>query len=282
MKVAILNGQMLETDQLGDWGSNRALLYGDGLFETIRVMYGQPLWLKYHFERLQNGLQQLDIQWHLSYEDLEQQLQALIAHHKISASARIRLNVWRRSGGFYAPEVNEGDSLIQLFPLEQKEYQLNVQGLKLGDSSYTKQAIFYPEIKCNNALIYVMAAKMAQKSGWNDAFLYHRAGELAESSNSNVFILKEGLLLTPTLESGCLPGVMRRVMIQNAPELGIEVREQMVSHADLMQAEEVFLTNVIKGIQWVGAWQNKRFYKKRTAKLTESLNQLVLNSLTSI
>lgn len=282
MKVAILNGQMLAAEQLGDWGSNRAFLYGDGLFETIRVMYGQPLWLKFHFDRLQNGLRQLDIHWPISFEALDVQLQTLIAQHKISASARIRLNVWRRSGGFFTPESNEGDYLIQLFPLELKEYQLNVQGLKLGDSLYAKQALFYPEIKSSNALIYVMAAKLAKKSGWNDAFLYHAAGGLAESSNSNVFVWKDGLLLTPTLESGCLPGVMRRVIIQNASAFGIEVREQIVAHADLMQADEVFLTNVVHGIQWVGAWQNKRYYKKRTSKLIDSLNQLVINSLTFI
>ncbi len=171
---------------------------------------------------------------------------------------------------------------MQILAMEPNEFELNTKGLQLGDSKIIKQALFLPDIKSTNALQYVLAAREAKAAKWDDAFLYHTEGGLLESSNSNVFILKQGMLLTPRLEDGCLPGIMRRVMLEKLPAIGYKVKEQLLAHNDLQTADEVYLTNAISGLRWVGGWRSKRYFKKHASKLVEELNQLALQSLTQL
>jgi branched-subunit amino acid aminotransferase/4-amino-4-deoxychorismate lyase len=282
MDLMLLDGEGMKAHELGDLAQNRSFLYGDGVFESIRVMYGQALWPSFHFERLQYGLKQLGIQYNQNLLQFEQQLQKLISLNKIHAGARIRVHVWRRTGGFYKPENDGGMQLMQILAMDSNEFTLNAKGLQLGDSSITKQVLFQPDVKTTNALQYVLAAREAKAANWDDAFLYHFEGGLLESSSSNVFLLKQGVLLTPRIEDGCLPGIMRRVMIEKLPALGYTIKEQVLAHNDLQTADEVYLTNAISGLRWVAGWRSKRYFKKNASKLVEDLNQLALQSLTQV
>lgn len=278
----LLDGESIKAQDLGDLAHNRSFLYGDGVFESIRVMYGQALWPSFHYERLQYGLKQLGIHYNQSLLQFEQQLQKVIALNKIHAGARIRVHVWRRAGGLYRPENDGGMQLIQLSPLEQNNFALNTKGLQLGDSKIIKQNLFQPDVKTTNALQYVLAAREAKAANWDDAFLYHTEGGLLESSSSNVFLLKQGVLLTPRVEDGCLPGIMRRVMLEKLPALGYKLKEQLLAHNDLQTADEVYLSNAISGLRWVGGWKSKRYFKKQAQKLLDDLNQIALQSLTQL
>lgn len=280
MELMLLDGAELRAGDLGNLAENRSFLYGDGVFESIRVMYGQALWTRYHFERLQYGLKQLGILYVQTLEQFEQQLQKLIYLNKIHGGARIRVHVWRRAGGFYRPENDGGMQLMQLSILEQNNFVLNTKGLQLGDSKMSKQLLFQPDVKTTNALQYVLAAREAKAAGWDDSFIYDSKGGLLESSNSNVFLLKQGELLTPRLEDGCLPGILRRVLLEKMPALGYTVKEQILAHNDLQSADEVYLTNAISGLSWVAGWRSKRYFKKQASKLMGDLNQLALQNLT--
>lgn len=282
MDFMLLDGEGVNAQNFGDLAQNRSFLYGDGVFESIRVMYGQALWARYHHDRLLYGLKQLGIQYTQTYTQFEELLQKLITSNKIHAGARIRVHVWRRPGGLYRPDNNGGIQLMQISSIEQNDFVLNTKGMQLGDSKRSKQSLFQPDVKTTNALQYVLAAQEAKSAGWDDAFLYHSAGGLLESSSSNVFLLKEGELLTPRLEDGCLPGIMRQVLLEKLPTLGYKVREQLLAHHDLQTAEEVYLTNAISGLRWVVGWNNKRYFKKQAGKLVEDLNQLALQSLTNL
>jgi branched-chain amino acid aminotransferase len=282
MDLMLLDGEGVNAQNFGDLAQNRSFLYGDGVFESIRVMYGQALWSRYHHDRLQYGLKQLGIHYAQTFTQFELLLQKLITSNKIHAGARIRVHVWRRAGGLYCPENDGGMQLMQISALEHNDFVLNTKGLQLGDCKTSKHSLFQPDVKSTNALQYVLAAREAKSAGWDDAFLYHSEGGLLESSSSNVFLLKDGELLTPRLEDGCLPGIMRRVILEKLPTLGYKVREQLLAHHDLQTADEVYLTNAISGLRWVGGWRNKRYFKKQAGKLMEDLNQLALQSLTNL
>lgn len=281
MQWLICNGKMEEAASIHLSLDNRAFCYADGVFEAIRVMYGQPLWVGWHFDRLSHGLRALGIEnpWHLA--SFEKELTSLIEANKLRQGGRLKVQAWRSTGGFYTPESTKTEWLMQLQPLPNNNFQLNYKGLQLGDASRPKQTLFIPDIKTNNALQYVLAAAEAKAAGLDDVFLYHSEGALLESSNSNVFVLRDGVLRTPALDGGCLPGIMRSVMLHLLPNMGYTVKEQLLSHADLQAADEVYLTNAIHGVRWVGGWKHKRFFRKQAVALSEALNQLALNSLTT-
>ena len=281
MQWLISNGKLVEAGSAQLNADNRAFAYADGVFETIRVMYGQPLWTGWHFDRMSHGLKALGIQnpWHLA--TFEKELRSLLEANKLHQGGRLKVQVWRAAGGFYTPESSQADWLMQVQPLPHNAFQLNYKGLQVGDASRPKQNLFIPDIKTTNALQYVLAASEAKATGLDDVFLYHAEGALLESSNSNIFLLRDGVLRTPALDGGCLPGIMRTVMLHLLPNMGYSVKEQLLSHADLQAADEVYLTNAIQGVRWVGGWKHKRYFRKQAVTLTEALNQLALNSLTA-
>lgn len=280
MKWLHYQGDILPVEDFRIGSDNRAMRYGDGIFESIRVTYGQPLWTGYHFDRLQYGLRALGIKQPFHFERFNSHLQELLEANKIRQGARLRVQVWRAPGGYYTPSSDEAQWLMEVETLPHNAFALNYKGLVVGDASRPKQALFLPDIKSSNALPYVLAGREARESGWDDALLYHPEGALLESSNSNVFVLRDGVLRTPALDGGCLPGVMRRVFLEMLPTLGYQMKEQLLSHADLQTAEEVYLTNAIQGLRWVGGYKNKRYFRKQAVALTEALNQLALNSIT--
>lgn len=282
MKLSLLNGQLVESDAAGIILENRSFLYGDGLFESIRLMYGQALWLDWHFARLQRacGLLQLELPFGLA--DLQKLVNELLAANKCVAGGRLRLSVWRDAGGRYKPESKQAAFAIHYEALADNEFKLNAKGLLLGDSKRAKHPLFVPDIKSSNALLYVLAAQEAAANAKDDVFLYDNEGALLESSNSNVFLYRDGRLLTPALDRGCLPGIMRKLIVEKFPAQGISVREQLLSHNELMQAEEVYLTNAISGLQWVSAWRQKRYFKKSANSFVDILNRLAIQSLTEL
>ena len=127
-------------------------------------------------------------------------------------------------------------------------------------------------VKSANAQLFVLAALHAQKSNLDDALIINANNELCEAVSSNVFIIKDDKIYTPPLSSGCLPGIMRMVLINILKQKGITVSEKPISPSDLILSDEIFLTNSIDGIKWVGGHKSKRFYKKYSEILMKELN----------
>lgn len=275
------HGEIVPAENFRLAADNRAMRYGDGVFESIRIMYGQPLWLGWHFDRLQYGLRALGIKQPFLFDHFALQIQELLEANKVRQGARLRVQLWRTDGGFYTPLNDQASWTMQLEALPQNAFTLNYKGLIVGEARRPKNALFVPDIKSSNGLQYVLAGREARDAGWDDALLYHPEGALLESSNSNIFVLRDGVLRTPALDGGCLPGIMRRVFLEMLPAVGYQVKEQILSHADLQAAEEVYLTNAIQGLRWVGGWKNKRYFRKQAVALNEALNQLAVNSLTN-
>ena len=126
-------------------------------------------------------------------------------------------------------------------------------------------------LKTLNAIQYVMAAKEKEESNFDELILLDADGYLVEGTSSNLFLIRQNIAYTPHLKHGAIEGVMRRVVINKLKQLGLEVKETSLETSDLEQAEEIFFTNSIKGIQWVSSYSKKRYFKKIASTLVEQL-----------
>jgi branched-chain amino acid aminotransferase len=130
-------------------------------------------------------------------------------------------------------------------------------------------------IKSANSAIYVMAGVYKTQHQLDDCVLLNDRSQIIESISSNIFAVKNGVLYTPPVSDGCVNGVMRRKVIEIAQANKIAVYENSITQSVLLGADELFLTNTIKGIQWVVAYKQKRYFNNTSKKLVEKLNELV-------
>jgi branched-chain amino acid aminotransferase len=127
--------------------------------------------------------------------------------------------------------------------------------------------------KTKNGLLFVMAAISAKERELDDVLISNMEGLILESSNSNLFVVSNGVLYTPSLNDGCLAGTMRMQIINLAIQHGIKVYECPILPSNLLVADEVFLTNAIRGIVWVSGYRTKRYFNTISRKLVAYLNE---------
>lgn len=271
------NGTLKSANSLEITSENRSFRYGDGLFETIRAVNGKiPFW-DFHIQRLKQGMEVMRIDAiHISWDYLRQQLEDLLKENEHTKGARIRLAVYRGGKGNYKPETNRAEYSAESFSLDNEKFKLNFKGKVLDVYTRIKKPLnILSMVKSANSLLYVLAAEHAKEKGFDESLIVNQKNELCETSSSNLFIIKGDRIYTPPLSSGCLPGIMRMVLISVLTKKGVKVIENSISPSDLIMAEEVFLTNSIEGISWVGGFQNKRYYKKYSEMFINDLNQLL-------
>jgi aminodeoxychorismate lyase len=272
----IVNGKYYKSDEKVLAISNRAFRYGDSVFETMYYTKGKIQNFSQHFHRINLGLQILKMSCPLSFneDNISSEIHKLLIKNKIFNAGRIRLSIFRQDGGYFVPETNNIDYCIETTKLENELYTLNQKGLLIDIySEQVKHKSFLSRIKHGNALIYVLAGIYAKENRFDDCLLLNENNHLIESVSSNLFIVKNQTIYTPSIEEGCLPGIMREKVIDCAQELNFVVFDECaLTENDLLQADEIFLTNSITGIKWVVAFKNRRYYNKVSKKLTEYLN----------
>ena len=274
------NGKIIDGDTIGFNQLKRGFNFGDGLFETIRVFNGKIICLDAHFNRISSGLDVLKIKQNYSFNQnsLERYINELLLYKNIKYGGKVKVYIFRAGLGTYKPETNQMSFVLEAMDLEQNKYVLNKKGFLVDIySEYSKTVNQLSFFKTSNSLLYVLAAVTASENNLDDLFIVNQKSEIIESSNSNVFFLKEDVLLTPPLNSGCIEGVMRIEVIRAAEDLGINVLESNVYEEDLEKSREIFLTNVISGIRWVGGYKKKRFYNFISKKIIEKLNKNLAN-----
>jgi branched-chain amino acid aminotransferase len=256
-----LNGKWLNAEKAFVSVDNRSFRYGDGFFETIKVVNGTvPLW-QYHSARLQKSLQQLFFSpAPIAVPDfLLDTLLSLVkknAHHKLG---RVRLTFFRGNGGLYDEVSHTPNVLIQSWPLANANNQLNENGLVVGIyPNGIKGADTLANLKSNNYLLYAMAALHTKQQHWNDAVVLNHHGTIADATIANVWVLKDNLLTTPPLADGPVAGVMRRYLLDAMATGPWHRQEQSLLPQDLQKADAVFLTNGIYGLKWVGEFNGHR------------------------
>lgn len=244
------NGHIVAADQATVPAGNSAHRYGNGLFETMLVHNGNIRLAAYHWERLFTGLAQLHfpIPKHFSATLLEEEVLRTVRKNGLERLCRVRLQVFGSNGGIFGPEDDRLHYIVECYALNDTDLLLNENGLVMGMATgLAKSADELANLKSCNALVYAMAARQAKQQKWNDALVCNTAGNIIESAIANIFWVKEGNIYTPPLSEGCVAGVMRRHLLHTLPG----ITQAPLSPEVLQKADEVFLTNAIKGVRWV-------------------------------
>ena len=274
------SGNIFESTEPVLTSANRAFRYGDALFETIRLMNGEILYLEKHLARLKSGMKYIGMNDHsdLNFHNLYLIIRHLDQVNELKGNGRIRLEVFRNDGGFYRPLTNDVSYLVEAEPLVSTKYSLNDPGLRIdvfGDAKKPLESL--SNLKTSSALIYVLAHQFRKKNFLDDCLLMNASGRIAEGISSNIFVLKKGELKTPALTEGCVSGVMRDHVIEVCKtSLNMDVSEEQLTVEEILVADEIFLTDVINGIRWVGAFRQKRYYHDFSKQLLEELNSVEL------
>ena len=278
MSYLIHNSKILKASEISLSPGNRSFRFGDGLYESIRMIDGQIPFLADHLKRLSEGMGVLKLAApeELDEAGINQMAFELAQRNEVTANAYIRLVVYRSGSGKYTPDSSASEFVMELTPLPSGRFELDEEGLSIGIyAANRKTTDRLSNFKTNNALPYILAGIHAQEKGWDDAILLNTDGRVAEATSSNVFLLEDDVVFTPPLTEGCIGGVMRLQVIKAAEQTDILIREREIFVDDFDEAEEVFLTNSIQGIRWVGRFGEKTYENEVAKELTAALNGLL-------
>ena len=272
------NGSILSQDS-NILTQNRAFLYGDGLFETVKIIDNKILFLEDHYFRLMSSMRvmRMEIPMNFTMEYFEEQILSVINANSFSASSRARITVYRNDGGYYLPQSNTVSFLIHAVALENVLYSIEKQHYEIDlykDFFITKQLL--SSIKSTNKIINITGSIFANENRLENCLLLNDSKNVVEALQGNIFMLLGNKLITPPVSEGCLNGVMRKQILNLAKKLeNLEVVEAVISPFDLQKADELFITNVIKGIQPITQYRKKSFVTKVSSQLLEKLNEMI-------
>ena len=274
-----INGQLLENKEANLPVTNRGFAYGDAVFETIRVINGRIIFWEDHYFRLMASMRimRMEIPIEFSPEFLESEILQIVRENDLFESqARVKFSIARKPGGLYTPETNEIDYVITAAELPQAFYLLNdgVYEVELFKDHYVTAGLL-STLKTNNRAVNVLAGIYAKENAYSNCLLLNDQKSVVEAFNGNIFLVKDNVIKTPPLTDGCLKGITRGKIleiIKKLPDYTIE--EASISPFELQKADEMFVSNVILGIQPVTKYRKKEFKNEVGKSLLGRLNAL--------
>ncbi|MEO6068913.1 MAG: aminotransferase class IV [Chitinophagaceae bacterium] len=260
------NGKIVAENEPIFTASNRGFKYGDGIFETIKVTSGKICLDLFHFERLRNSLQLLQLNSDLFTNNfLEKSIIHLCLKNNCEASARIRLAVYRE-------ERTKASFILEAIPLKNEITEWNETGWKLGVYPLARKSCdAFANLKSANFLPYLMAQSYALEMDCDEMLVLNSHDNIADGSKTNLFFIKEKEVYTPSLQEGCVAGVMRRAVIEECNKLLIPTHQTAISPAMVADADDVFITNAIQGIKWVSQFNQKKYLGMEARMLYQKL-----------
>lgn len=269
------NTRLQDLEQLPISALARAARYGDGVFETIRMREGKLLFIEDHYFRLMASMRILRMSIPMEFTPefiIDQSLR--LAEERGFENGRLRLQVVRSGGGTYTPTSNSVDWWMELDPLDHRDYVINDSGLTvdLFKDHYVQPGLL-STLKSSNALPYVLGSIYANENNFDAVLLVNDAKQLVEANYGNVFLVQGNTLRTSPLEDGALRGVFRKNVIEWAKDIHLEVQEASINPFDLQKADEVWITNTIRGIEWVGQYRKKSYGNTKAIEMMEMVNR---------
>lgn len=268
------NGELLPAGIPFLGAGSRAFRYGDGLFETMLVQGDRIRLGSYHFDRLFAGMGFLRFFFpgDLTRERLTGEILELCNRNGHTLSSRVRLVVFRSQGEIFDAAISDLHYVIESWPLPDRSPEPDPKGLAIDVFPEGRKACDrLANLKSNNYLLYLLAARYAGEHGLGDCLVLNSRDTLADTAIANLFYFREGRCYTPPLSDGGVAGVMRRHLLAAMPAAGFPVEERTVTIQDLLAADEVFLTNAIRGIRWVAAFREARYATTLTTALYQKL-----------
>jgi branched-chain amino acid aminotransferase len=264
------DGKIVKNSEPVLTGDDKSYRYGDGLFETIKMVKGEIPLFDLHMDRLFSSFKLLEFSVSplFNADKLRADIVSLCNKNNCAELARIRLSVSRGNGGIYEQDRDRIHYLIESWPGNPGSNQLNENGLVVGVFPHARKSIdIFSKLKSANYLPYTMAARFAKQQQWNDCLVLNTDGAIADASIANLFLVHGEMIITPAIGQGGVEGVMRQYLINKMSASGFAVEERAVSVSDAAGADEMFLTNAMNGIRWVGRFENKIFVNSKTRSL---------------
>ena len=272
------NGKITDSS-LNQLYNNRAFLFGDAVFETLKVLDNKILFFEDHYFRLMSSMRilRMEIPMNFTMEFLEKQVLSLVAQQDKAPSYRIRITVYRDAEGFYLPKTNDVGYIINALPLQSALYTIVDQPYEVDlykDFYVTKQLL--SSVKSTNRAINITGSVFANENGLQNCLLVNDSKNVIEALNGNLFMLIDKKLITPPVSEGCIGGILRKQILAIAKKIeGIEVVEEPISPFELQKADELFITNIIMGIQPITKYRKKEFKNDFAKELLVRLNAMV-------
>ncbi|WP_222983969.1 aminotransferase class IV [Flagellimonas meishanensis] len=273
------DGNLVEDDTRILGHHNRGLKYGDGLFETMRCIHGKIFFWEDHYFRLMASMRilRMEIPMTFTLEFLEEQiLQTVKANGLGDSAARVRLTVFRKSGGLYRPETNDIAYILECHELDAPFYlipETHCQ-VELFKDFYVNRDML-SNLKTTNKLLNVVASVYAQENGYDNCLLINTEKQVVEAINGNLFLVKDSTIKTPPLMDGCLDGIIRKKLKEIITKMEeIDFQESSISPFELQQADELFITNSIVGILPITRYRKKQYGGNMGKNLLGKLNAL--------
>jgi branched-chain amino acid aminotransferase len=271
--IVYLNGALVSAQEARISPLDRGFLYGYGLFETMRSYNGCVFRLDRHLARLKRSAAVLALASELEAYDLEQAIYNALEANRLK-DARIRLTVSAGMGerGLALPNLGSLTVMVSVEKLDLPPPQVYQRGIHAAVVSTRRNSLSsLSQIKATNYLDSFVALSQAVASGAEEAILLNERGFIAECSTSNIFLVAKGILITPSVASGILPGITREVVLELARGLGVEAVEGEIPEADLFQAEEAFLTTSVREIMPLASVNGKPIGSGRPGPVTRRL-----------
>jgi len=241
-EIVYLSGELLPIKEANIFVDDRGFLLGDGLFETMRFDQSSAPHFSQHWARLQNGCDILGIQFSESPDNIQNHIKTLLQKNQLdkkSASVRLTLTRGRGPRGLAPPKTQTPTVMIRCFELLQKKHSISVMhsDVVINERSPLRQ------FKSLNYTENIIARQRAQQAGYDDALLYNTQGLIVGTTCANVFFIIDDQLVTPSLDSGALPGIMRQQILETSRQAGITVQETELRQEDCETASAAFITN---------------------------------------
>jgi branched-chain amino acid aminotransferase len=271
-----INGTILEDSEAYLSVDNRGFAYGDAVFETIKVN-SKPLFWEAHYFRLMASMRilRMEIPMHFTPEFLESQIMDLVDTQSEKAkSYRVKLTVFRATGGYYTPTSNAVKFTITLAPLDSDIYNSHTDSCEIElFKDYFIAPNLLSTLKTNNKAINVVGSIFAKENNYDNCLLLNTNKNIIEALNGNVFLVKDNVIKTPPLADGCLKGIIRDQLIDMISKSdNYDLIETSISPFELQKADEIFITNVIQGVKPVTKFRKKTYTTEAAKKFQNKLN----------
>ena len=272
-----INGTIVNKEEGNVSINNRGLLYGDAVFETLKVVSKRINFWEDHYFRLMASMRilRMEIPMSFSMEFLENEiLNTIEATNLSSETCRVKLYVNREEGGKYTPETNDIDYFILVEPLDIPFYTIDEAKYEVElFKDYYIYSNLLSTLKSNSKVINVLGSIFAKENDYQNCLLLNENKMVVEALQGNLFLVKGNSIITPPITDGCLRGIIRKQVIAIANQSKeYTIEEKSISPFDLQKADELFITNVIVGIQPITKYRKKEFTNMVSKELLQRLN----------
>jgi branched-chain amino acid aminotransferase len=244
---------------------NKAFRFGEGLIETMLWSNGSIRLFRLHMERLMRSLDIIGFPA-LDEEEFLHDIHKTISANKDPEAAIVRAQFFMNLEDVTLHYLIENLPFVHKLPTEKVTIGITQKAVKCPDS--------ISHLKTSSRIQYIIAKKDADDKGWNDALLLNAKGNIVEGTISNVFIVVGNNIYTPPLNEGCIDGVMRKYLVKNGSIDHLSITEKQLDVTMLQQADEIFLTNAIKGVQPVHFFMGKEYESTVTQMIADIVSKL--------